>query len=184
MVSSACAAACGRTPNTAFAMRSGAAAAQRAAHPAKAAPRASWGSAEAPWEVAMAATMHWPALITLLTLVLLAACAWYVSLARGKYKVRAPATTGPEEFERAYRVQMNTLENTVIFLPALWLAALYFSPRIAALLGAVWLVARVWYAFAYARDRRSRGAPFTLAGAAWTVLMVLAIFGLLTSPLW
>ena len=28
-------------------------------------------------------------------------------------------------FERAYRVQMNTLESTVMFLPTLWLAANY-----------------------------------------------------------
>jgi hypothetical protein len=32
-----------------------------------------------------------------------------VGEARIKYKVRAPATTGDEHFERAYRVQMNTL---------------------------------------------------------------------------
>lgn len=132
----------------------------------------------------MAATMHWPALITLLTLALLAGCAGAVSVARRRYKVSAPATTGPDGFERAFRAQMNTLENTVLFLPALWLAALYFSPRIAAILGAVWLVARIWYAFTYIRSPKARGAPFTLAGAAWVVLLVLAAFGLLTSPLW
>ncbi len=102
----------------------------------------------------MGTTMHWPALITLATLALLFGCIWYVGAARGRYKVSAPATTGPEPFERAFRVQMNTLENTVIFLPALWLAAFYFSPRIAAAVGAVWVVARVWYAFAYARNPR------------------------------
>ena len=73
----------------------------------------------------MGTTLHWPALVTLATLLLLFGCVWLVSAARGRHKVRAPATTGPEEFERAYRVQMNTLENAVIFLPALWLA----SPR-------------------------------------------------------
>ena len=62
----------------------------------------------------MGTTLHWPALITLATLLLLFGCVWLVSAARGRHKVRAPATTGPEEFERAYRVQMNTLENAVI----------------------------------------------------------------------
>jgi glutathione S-transferase len=132
----------------------------------------------------MATTLHWPALITLLTLVLLAGCAYSVSMARRKHKVRAPATTGPEEFERAFRVQMNTVENTVLFLPALWIAALYFSPRFAAVIGAVWLVGRVWYALAYARDPRSRGAGFMIAGVASGVLIVVAFWGLLTSPLW
>ena len=132
----------------------------------------------------MGATLHWPALVTLATLTLLVGCAIYVSRARIREKVRAPATSGPAGFERAFRVQMNTLENAVIFLPALWLAAIYSSPRIAAALGAVWLGARVWYAFAYARDAGSRGVPFYIASFAWGGLMILALWGLLTSPLW
>ncbi len=132
----------------------------------------------------MATTTHWAALLTLATLALLFGCVWYVGAARAKYKVAAPATTGPEPFERALRVQMNTLENVVIFLPALWLATLYFNPRVAAALGAVWLVARIWYAFAYAHNPKSRGAPFGIAYAAWGTLMALAAWGVLTSPLW
>ena len=79
---------------------------------------------------------------------------------------------------------MNTLENTVIFLPALWLAALYFSPRIAAVVGAVWVAARIWYAFSYTREPKSHGTPFVIAFSAWAVLMLLAAWGVLTSPLW
>jgi len=131
----------------------------------------------------MGSTLQWPALITLGALALLFGCAWFVGAARARYKVSAPATTGPAEFERAYRVQMNTLENVVLFLPALWLATLYFSPRIAAGLGAVWLVARIWYAFAYARDARARGTPFVIAFLAWGALMILAAWGVLTAPL-
>lgn len=132
----------------------------------------------------MGSTLHWPALVTLATLALLFGCAWYVGYARGRYKVSAPATAGPVEFECAFRVQMNTLENTVLFLPALWIAAMYFSPRIAAAIGGIWVIARVWYAVAYARNPKSRGAPFVVAYAAWGALMVLAAWGLLTSPLW
>lgn len=132
----------------------------------------------------MGTTLHWPALITLATLLLLFGCICLVSAARGRHKVRAPATIGPEEFERVFRVQMNTLENVVIFLPALWLASIYFSPRIAAAIGAVWVVARIWYAFAYPRNPGDRGAPFVIASIAWGALMVLAAWGLLTSPLW
>ena len=132
----------------------------------------------------MGTTLHWPALVTLATLLLLFGCVWLVSAARGRHKVRAPATTGPEEFERAYRVQMNTLENAVIFLPALWLAAQYFNPRIAAVLGVVWIIARTWYAFAYARDAKRRGPAFVIAYVAWAALMLLALWGILTSPLW
>lgn len=132
----------------------------------------------------MGSTLHWPALITLATLALLFGCAWYVGYARGRYKVPAPATTGPVEFECAFRVQMNTLENAVLFLPALWLASIYFSPYVAAAVGAVWLAARLWYAVAYARNPKSRGVPFVVAFAAWGLLMILAAWGVLTSPLW
>jgi uncharacterized membrane protein YecN with MAPEG domain len=131
----------------------------------------------------MSPSPHWLALITLATLALLFGCAAHVGLARIRYRVAAPATIGPEEFNRAYRVQMNTLENAVIFLPALWLAALYGSPRTAVVLGAVWVVARVWYAFAYARNPKSRGTPFVTAYAAWGALMALAAWGLFTDLL-
>jgi uncharacterized MAPEG superfamily protein len=132
----------------------------------------------------MPTTFHWPALVTLATLALLFGCAAYVGRARGRYQVAAPHTAGPEGFERAFRVQMNTLENAVIFLPALWLAAIYYSPRMAAIAGAVWVLARVWYAVTYARDPKKRGAPFVVSMTAWAALMLLAAWGLLTSPLW
>jgi uncharacterized membrane protein YecN with MAPEG domain len=132
----------------------------------------------------MSTTYHWPALITLLTMVLLAGCIVYVGRQRMRHRIAPPATTGPEEFVRALRVLMNTVENVVLFLPTLWIAALYGSPRIAALVGAIWLVARVWYAFGYARATRARSMPFMLGGIAWAVLLVIAAWGLLTSPLW
>ena len=129
----------------------------------------------------MSPALHWPSLITLATLALLFGCVTHVGLARIRYRVAAPNTAGPEQFNRAYRVQMNTLENAVIFLPALWLAALYGSPRTAAALGAVWVIARAWYAIAYTRDPKSRGAPFVTAYAAWGALMLLAVWNLMTA---
>jgi glutathione S-transferase len=103
--------------------------------------------------------MQWPFLITWLTLILLAAVAANVARARGRYGVRAAATTGHEAFERIFRTQMNTLEHAVAFLPALWMAAVYWSPRWAALCGALWLIGRIWYAVGYAQaaSRRSTG---------------------------
>lgn len=123
--------------------------------------------------------MHWPALVTLAALTLCFTNALMVGKARVKYKIKAPATTGHEMFERAYRVQMNTLENTVIFLPALWLGAGFFSAWIASALGVVWLVGRLWYAAAYVRDPKTRGTGFGLAYAAWGGLMLVAAWGVI-----
>jgi glutathione S-transferase len=120
---------------------------------------------------------RWPALVTAGVVVLLFIVSWNVGRARGKYRIEAPATSGHPAFERAFRVQMNTLENAVAFLPALWLFAVYVSSAWAATLGAVWLVGRVWYAAAYQRDAASRGAPFLVAAIAFMALALGAVVG-------
>jgi glutathione S-transferase len=122
---------------------------------------------------------RWPALITLGVLALLFALAGAVGKARGKYGIKAPATTGDPVFERTFRAHQNTIENTVMFLPALWLFATFISGVWAAALGAVWIAARVWYFAAYQEDAAKRGRPFALSmlvfgiltlGAAWGVV--------------
>lgn len=118
---------------------------------------------------------HWPAIITDLTLFLLFGVALNVARARGKYQVAAPATNGHPQFDLAYRVQMNTLENALIFLPALWLFAWYVSAVWAGVLGVIWLAARVWYAIAYSSDAKKRGPAFGLSVLALSVLAIGAL---------
>jgi glutathione S-transferase len=117
-------------------------------------------------------------LITIFTVLLLAACTVYVGRMRGRYGVKAPAMTGPEGFERAVRVQGNTNEAALMFLPALWVAAHVHVALIAAALGALWLVARIWYALAYANPPRNRGPGFALSVAALVGLVLQALWGL------
>jgi len=123
----------------------------------------------------------WPAVITLLNILLLLWVAGGTGRARAKYGVTAPATTGNPMFERAFRVQMNTLENTVIFLPALWLAAIYSSPLLAGAAGLVWLVGRVVYALAYLRDPARRGMGFGISLLGFFVLLVAGGLGVARS---
>lgn len=123
-----------------------------------------------------------PALTTLVALLLYFVITVNVARARVKYKIAAPAVTGHPDFERVYRVQENTLEQMIAFLPALWLFALYVSPAWASVLGTVWIAGRALYAVGYYRaaDRRSAGFGIgALAfvalwlGAAWGVVRVL-----------
>ena len=116
------------------------------------------------------------ALLTLLTVLLLMVLMGLVGRARGRYGVKAPSTTGPEGFERTFRVQMNTQESALMFLPALWTAAAFSLPWLAAVFGAIWLLARVWYAVAYIDPAKSRAAPF--------VLSLLALLALVGQGLW
>ena len=121
-------------------------------------------------------------LITLLVVLLIVLAALNVGRARGLYGIKAPAVSGHEMFERALRIQMNTLENAMLMLPALWLYAGLIGERGAATMGAVWLLARIWYAIAYQRDPARRGGGFGLSmlafaglwlGAAWGVVRLL-----------
>ncbi len=123
-----------------------------------------------------------PALTTLVALLVYYVTIANVGRARMKYKIRAPAVTGNPEFERVHRVQVNTLEQLIVFLPALWLFAVYVNPAWASLLGTAWIVGRVVYAIGYymAADKRALGFNVAFAGlaalwlgAAWGVAQAL-----------
>ncbi|MEB3265693.1 MAG: MAPEG family protein [Cyanobacteriota bacterium] len=118
-----------------------------------------------------------PALVTVLALLLVQATALLVGKARFTHKVMPPASSGPPEFERAVRVQQNTLEQVVVFLPALWLAALLDNSAIACLLGFFWVGGRVAYAVGYLQAAEKRGPGFGIAFLSTAVLLVMALVG-------
>ncbi len=99
---------------------------------------------------------------------------------RGKHNIQAPATTGHPEFDRAYRVQMNTMEQFVLFLPLLWLSYRFFQtlPLLTGAVGLVWIVGRIIYAQAYMADPSKRSLGFTISIIATAVLLVLAVIGI------
>ncbi len=120
----------------------------------------------------------WTAIVTCLALLLYAVLIGRVGYARGKYNIEAPATTGHPAFERAIRIQANTGEQLIIFLPSLWLFSIYVSPLWASLLGLFWIVGRIVYAVSYSREPRRRQAGFVigfLANAALLLCSTLAI---------
>jgi uncharacterized membrane protein YecN with MAPEG domain len=123
-------------------------------------------------------TSQLPAVVTLLTLLLMFATVWMVGRARERYGIKAPSISGDPAFERAWRVQMNTLENAVMFIPALWLAAQYVDPLWAGIAGMIWLAGRVWYALAYMRDASRRGPGYIVSMIAWGVLVLMAAGGI------
>ena len=106
--------------------------------------------------------MHAVNLVVALAIAQFIFFAMLVARARTTYRIPAPATSGHEQFERLYRVQMNTLEQLVAFLPALLLAAQYWSPALVAAVGAVYLVGRMLYWRSYVRDPAGRAIGFGL----------------------
>ena len=126
-------------------------------------------------------------LITILACILYMTTAVRVAQMRGKHKIDAPAVIGHPEFERSYRVQMNTLESLPVFLPAFWLATIYFSARFAiiwwlpAVLGLLWVVGRYMYMQGYIADASKRSTGFLVSAIAQITLLVLALIGIVMS---
>ncbi|MES2675292.1 MAG: MAPEG family protein [Pseudomonadota bacterium] len=123
--------------------------------------------------------LHFSAIITLLSLLLFLLTGVAVAYARDKYGIKAPATTGNDDFERVFRVQMNTQENLILFLPALWLFNNYVSIVWAGIIGLVWLLGRTYYAISYIRSASARGPGFIISILAFAVLAIGASIGIL-----
>jgi glutathione S-transferase len=113
---------------------------------------------------------HFTALVTCLAVALYSFTSGRVGKARVMFGVKAPATTGNPDFERAFRVQMNTLESMPMFLPPLWLFAIYISDPIAAAIGLVWIAGRVLYMIGYSQAAAKRGPGFAVQAIAATIL--------------
>jgi uncharacterized membrane protein YecN with MAPEG domain len=101
---------------------------------------------------------------------------------RGKHGVRAPAMAGHPEFERAFRVHENTLEQLIVFVPVLWMYGYFVHPVWGAGLGLVFIISRFMYRAAYMKDPAKRGPGFTLGFLANVVMilwvLVVAVMGL------
>lgn len=98
-----------------------------------------------------------------------------VGRARGRYGISAPSITGHEEFERYYRVQMNTVELLVAFLPAMFIGAATVAAWFSASLGIVYLIGRQMYFSAYIRDPKSRSLGFVLSLLPIIILLVTSL---------
>lgn len=123
------------------------------------------------------------ALVAIVTLVSLLVYVWMILRipgARRRTGIDAPAMSGHPELERHLRIQANTVEWLVIYLPSLWLFALYWNDLAAAGLGVVWVLGRIVYALGYAADPKKRELGFIIQALATAVLL----FGALGRAIW
>ena len=118
------------------------------------------------------------ALVTLLAVVISIATALLVARVRTVTGIQPPAMTGDPRIERALRVQGNTMESFMMFLPALWLAALYFQGWVPPLIGLVWCLGRIIYAAGYVKAAERRHAGFIISMLSVIALIVLAAIGI------
>jgi uncharacterized membrane protein YecN with MAPEG domain len=121
----------------------------------------------------------YPGLVTLATLLIYFVLIANVGRARAKYKVPVPNTTGDPNFERVFRVQQNTVEQLLLFLPSLWLFSLFVSPIWGAGIGAIWAIGRIIYAWGYYQAAEKRALGFGINSLSFLVLLVGALVGMI-----
>jgi glutathione S-transferase len=121
------------------------------------------------------AMFQFTALVTCLSILFYLFTIMQVSKARAAFGIKVPAVSGNPDFERVFRVQMNTLEWMPIFLPSLWLFAFYISDALAAALGLVWIIGRGLYLTGYSQAAAKRGLGFGIQAAAALLLWVGAL---------
>jgi glutathione S-transferase len=122
--------------------------------------------------------MHYTALVTVLVALLYVWLGTRVAQAHRQYGVKLPKMSGSEEFERINRAHMNTVEWAPIFLPLLWLFAFYVSDMFAAVVGLVWIGARIWYLAGYRAGAEKRFMPFLVQALACGVLLAGDVIGI------
>jgi hypothetical protein len=129
------------------------------------------------------------ALVTVAAVIVFIVTGLRVGGARARHGVSAPATSGHEIFDRHFREQMNTLEQLVMFLPALWLWTAYWGELIAVILGVVWIVGRCLYMVSYVREPKSREIGFMMTVLPTLVLVIGSAVGairamMVTGSIW
>src|SRR5258705_11804114 len=127
--------------------------------------------------------MLWVAIVIALAVLQFVIFGIFVGRARARYQVKAPATTGNEDFERYFRIHYNTLEQLIVFLPAIWLFATHVSAHWAAIIGAIYLIGRVVYfrGYATAADKRHVGSLLSMLPT--LVLLICGLGGLVHDSL-
>ena len=125
--------------------------------------------------------MKYSALIILIALIQYLFFTGRVGLARGKYGVNAPSTTGDETFERLFRVQQNTMEQLLIFIPAMIAFSMYVSARWALLPGLLFIIGRQLYSMEYIKNPASRTPGMLLSLLSNVALLLGALIGLLVN---
>jgi glutathione S-transferase len=102
-----------------------------------------------------------------------------VGKARGKYSIDAPATVGDENFERYFRVQQNTLEQLIIFIPSIYLFAHYLHALTAAAIGIFFVIGRALYFKQYVNDPPSRAPGMGIGFMSFLILLLGALVGII-----
>lgn len=117
------------------------------------------------------------AIVTALALLQTTYFAFMVGKARQRHQVSAPTISGPDAFEREFRVHQNTMEQLVVFVPALWMFGYFVNPLVGAGIGLLYVVSRHMYRSAYLNEPKARSTPFMIGLLSFAVLTLGSMIG-------
>lgn len=95
------------------------------------------------------ANLKWPVVVALMAQILFIAVTGQVGMARYRYRIFPPKTTGHPDFDRIFRVHMNFVEQFPFFALALLLCTFVVSGQVAGILGSIWVLFRALYSVRY-----------------------------------
>ncbi|HVZ27941.1 MAG TPA: MAPEG family protein [Rhizomicrobium sp.] len=121
------------------------------------------------------------AAVTLLAILIAIGFAILVARTRRATGIQPPAMSGDPRLERALRVQGNTVEGFIVFVPALWLATLYFQGWVPPVIGLIWCLGRIVFAVGYMQAAEKRHIGFTISILSVLALVILAGIGVVQS---
>ena len=121
--------------------------------------------------------MEYVVIITVIALAQFVFFGFRVGQMRAKHGVSAPDTIGDPEFMRMFRIHQNTMEQIVVFLPALWLFVDYWEETWGAAIGLIFIASRQVYYLGYLNDPKARGKAFGIGFATLAVLLVGTLAG-------
>jgi glutathione S-transferase len=104
-----------------------------------------------------------------------------VGRARAQFGVPAPQSGGHPEFDKRYRVQVNTVEQSVLLIPGVLLGTPVLGDLFAGTLVAIWTVGRILFALAYYKDPAKRGPGFAMTFIPGLMLVIAAAKGAVTA---
>ena len=122
--------------------------------------------------------MHYVSFVIVLTLLEYFFFVAMVGAARDKYWINASATTGDPNFESIFRIQQNSLEQLVIFIPAIYLFGLYVHATTTAVIGLLFLIRAIYYK-AYITDTATRTIGMVCGFVSYTILLLGALIGII-----
>jgi glutathione S-transferase len=132
----------------------------------------------------MPSNLLFPALSTLIALIIYFTQGIMVGTARIKHKIEAPKTQGNDDFERIFRVHYNTLEQMPIFITCLWFFALLISSTVAGWLGLLWSAGRIGYMIGYYKAAKLRSYGGTISSLTMLVLLLGSLWAVVSRMIW